>query len=739
MSDSNSESPLSSSGARVSSQPGFASPDFRLGFESAPDRYLLLLPNYPVFTIVAATDAYLEATLKSREELVGRGLFEAFPENPKDKTASGIDNVRESLIYVLRQRSAHVMPVQKYDIALPDGENAGFEERYWAPSNSPVFTEDGALAYIIHRVEDVTELVRSQDRPVAPAEHKQSELLVRDRLLEESRRRTIEREEAERLVAERVRFTALSADIGVALTRLRDADEMLQACAEALVTHLHVAFARVWILDTETKILELRASAGLYTHLNGQHARIPVGAFKIGWIAQEKKPHLTNDVLNDPRIGDREWARREGMVAFAGYPLIVDDCLIGVMGLFARSPLQKGTLAVLGSAADSIAVGIERKRSEDARARQALVLAQSHAELAQQWQTFDTVLSNTLDHAYALDPDGRFIYANRALLKRLQKSRAEVLGKSFPDLGYPPELAARLLQQIRDVVETKKPVRDVTPITLPNRETRYYDYIFVPVISAEGAAEAVAGTTRDVTEQRAREEELKKANRELEEFAYVASHDLQEPLRMINIYTQLIMKGLPKDESKLKKYGEIVEASVVRMQALLTDLLSYARTGERDEIKPAIADLSISLAEALVPLRSRIEETNAIITAAPLPKVWGDVAQLSHVFQNLLANSIKYSKAGVPPEIGIQVEPQGDHWVVALRDNGIGFAQEYAERIFGLFKRLHKDEYAGTGVGLAICQRIVERHGGRIWAQGVPGQGATFFISLPRVEDAAKA
>jgi signal transduction histidine kinase len=122
-----------------------------------------------------------------------------------------------------------------------------------------------------------------------------------------------------------------------------------------------------------------------------------------------------------------------------------------------------------------------------------------------------------------------------------------------------------------------------------------------------------------------------------------------------------------------------------------------------------------------------------VIQAPILPLVRGDMSQLAHVFQNVLSNALKYRQKGVPPEIWVSAKQEGDRWIIAVRDNGIGFEQKYADRIFGLFKRLHKDEYPGTGLGLAICKRIVERYGGRMWAESQPGEGATFFFSLPRV------
>src|SRR5207245_6958952 len=179
----------------------------------------------------------------------------------------------------------------------------------------------------------------------------------------------IERKRAEEALADRTRTAELAADVGVSLAKGTTLRDTLQACCEALVRHLDAAFARIWTLNEAEAMLELQASAGLYTHIDGAHGRVPVGKYKIGLIAAEHRPHLTNTVIGDPRVNDQEWAKREGMVAFAGFPLLVQDRLVGVMAMFARHPFTGFVHQALAAVADGIAVGIERKRAEEALAR----------------------------------------------------------------------------------------------------------------------------------------------------------------------------------------------------------------------------------------------------------------------------------------------------------------------------------------------------------------------------------
>ena len=479
-------------------------------------------------------------------------------------------------------------------------------------------------------------------------------------------------------------------------------------------------------------------------------------------------------------------------------------------------------------------------------------------ELKQQWEVFDTALSNTPDITYTFDPEGRFTYANRQLVVASQRSLKDTVGKTAYDLGYPPELAARIMGQVKRVVERKERISDETPFRLPTGEIREYEYIYVPVLSENGAVRAIAGASRDITERKlmerrlresesltrewidampqlvwsttfegkgdlynkkwheytgltyeesvlqgwqsihpddwprsvekwahslrtgddfeteqrirrfdgqyrwflvrascARDEDgniirwfgtstdvheqkeietaLRRAHRELEEFSYIASHDLQEPLRMVNVYSQLIIRELGAVDGRLNQYVGFVRQGATRMETLLQDLLTFSRTAHMEALPTDVtADLSESLTDALSALCTRIEDNGASITADPLPNVRGDVKQLSHVFQNLISNALKYRKKDVAPAILVTAAASGDEWCISVRDNGIGFDPEYAERIFGLFKRLHKDEYPGTGLGLAICKRIVERYGGRIWAEAALGQGATFYFALPK-------
>ncbi|MBS1833276.1 MAG: response regulator [Acidobacteria bacterium] len=233
--------------------------------------------------------------------------------------------------------------------------------------------------------------------------------------------------------------------------------------------------------------------------------------------------------------------------------------------------------------------------------------------------------------------------------------------------------------------------------------------------------------------EKARVEELAGVNQRLEQFAYAASHDLQEPVRMIKVYSQLLAKryGDQLDEAG-RQYMSFIETGATRMDNLVQDLLAYSRVTHMDRESMRAVELREVLHNLVIPLfQPALWENDAEIHVdASLPVVHGDAERLSQVFQNLISNSLKYRRRDVPPRIYISAVRQDNDWLIAVRDNGIGFEKEYGERIFGLFKRLHKGDLPGTGVGLALAKQIVEKHGGRIWADSTPGEGSTFYFTL---------
>ena len=226
-------------------------------------------------------------------------------------------------------------------------------------------------------------------------------------------------------------------------------------------------------------------------------------------------------------------------------------------------------------------------------------------------------------------------------------------------------------------------------------------------------------------------EELTRSNEELEQFAYISSHDLQEPLRMITSYLQLLQRRYQGHlDDKADRYIHFAVDGASRMQNLIKDLLEYSRVGTENK-EPESIDCEFLLNKVLSDIKAVIKENNATVSHDTLPKVMADSIQIIQVFQNLILNGIKFHGEQAP-KIHIAAGKRANEWVFSVQDNGIGIDPQYSERIFEIFKRLHtREQFSGTGIGLAICKKIIERHGGRIWVESELGKGSTFYFTLP--------
>jgi PAS domain S-box-containing protein len=343
-------------------------------------------------------------------------------------------------------------------------------------------------------------------------------------------------------------------------------------------------------------------------------------------------------------------------------------------------------------------------------------------------------------------------YVNSAFCLLLGKSREELIGNAFSGAVPAGEECLSLLDR---VYQTGK-AETHTGQEHPASHRFFWSYVMWPVLGADGRRLGIMiqvtettpfflqstgmnqalmmGSVRqhELTEEAERlNEELQRANDDLKQFAFAASHDLQEPLRMITSYSQLLVKGYRGQlDGEPGVCVDFITKGTRHMRDLLADLLSYTETGaDREEADESI-DLNTIFEKVKQNLKTAIEESSAVVTSGDLPTVRGHDARFVQLFQNLIGNAIKY-RGETPPRIHVSAEQRNAEWCFAMADNGIGIEPEYYQTIFGVFKRLHGDAIPGTGIGLAICQRVVARYGGRIWVESQVGHGTTFYFTLP--------
>jgi PAS domain S-box-containing protein len=356
---------------------------------------------------------------------------------------------------------------------------------------------------------------------------------------------------------------------------------------------------------------------------------------------------------------------------------------------------------------------------------------------------YRNLLEAAPDAMVVVNVSGEIVLLNVQAETQFGYSRDELLGQKVKNIipeGFAERLIAdgtrsaseALAQEIGSGLELSGRRKDGSEFPI--------EIMLSPLQSAEGIL--VTAAIRNITERRKSEEhlvktvwELKRSNDELQQFAYVSSHDLQEPLRMVSSYTQLLAKRYQgRLDSDADEFIGFAVDGCNRMQGLIQDLLAYSRAGTNGKTLHE-ASSEEALTKALANLRITIEQSGAIITHDPLPAVTTDAAQLTQVFQNLVGNAIKYRGAEAPRVHVSATRNGGNEWTFSVRDNGLGIDPQYFDRIFILFQRLHgRDEFEGTGIGLAICKKILERLGGRIWVESQPEKGSTFYFALPEIK-----
>jgi PAS domain S-box-containing protein len=417
---------------------------------------------------------------------------------------------------------------------------------------------------------------------------------------------------------DRARMGQLRSEIATNASSNGSLQEVLQKSCESLVRHLDLAFARVWTIEENSEELVLKASAGLYTHLDGDHGRIKVGQFKIGRIARSRQPTITNDVCNDSEISNHQWAKRERMVAFAGFPMVVADRVVGVLGVFSRHALIDGPVRELNFTSEALGAVVQRRQTDES----------------------------------------------------LRSTQAKLR-----------DYATNLESKVKE-----------------------------------------------------RTESLREVISQLEEFSYSVSHDLRAPLRAMQGYAKAIIEDYSRSLDDCgRSYLERIVRNATRMDRLIQDILMYSRLSRQEiPLRPASLD---SVVREIIQNRPEMNGVAQITVGDTLPAVVCNEPLLSQAVFNLLSNAIKFVSPGKTPTARLWSERRDGHVRLWIEDNGIGIKPEHQGRLFGVFERIHPDSmYEGTGIGLAIVRKAVERMNGRVGMESDGVSGSRFWIELPAAE-----
>ncbi len=534
------------------------------------------------------------------------------------------------------------------------------------------------------------------------------------------------------------------------LTKLHDlavklsAENKLEPALETIlntIVEIHGAdFGLASLYDPASGLLYEGASIGFSKKPLQELARIKPShdAASSGTAFATKKRVVIEDIETDPRMENyREVARDLGFRAVHSTPILTrSGDILGVLSVYfkeCQKPSQREMqLADLCArhAADAI---------ETIRSQQALRESEERLRLA---------ISAGKIGTWDWDIRGNNVTWSEQIYEIHGLNEEEFGGtvEAFAGLVHPDD-RSRVEYAIKDSIENFKPYSVEMRIIRPNGEVRWISTNARVIPGADGKASRMLGATVDITETRniqeslyeqlrihkEMEEELSKSNRELEQFAYIASHDLQEPLHMISSFVDLLsIRCDAKLGEKEKEYLNFVKQGSKQAKTLIEELLEYSRIGKRGNLQAV--DLRAVLREVESNLKISITESRARIQYNGLPVLNAAHLEMVQLFQNIISNAIKY-RGRKTPEIEIASRLEDDKWLFSVKDNGIGIEPQYQERIFGMFQRLHsKSDYSGTGIGLAICKKIVEHHGGRIWVESQPGKGSTFFFTIKQFE-----
>lgn len=816
--------------------------EYRLIFESLPGLYLILFPD---LRIAAVSDSYLKATNTKRDEILGRGIFDVFPDNPSDPNADGVGNLYSSLLLVLKEKIPNTMAVQKYDVRRPESEGGGFEEKYWSPMNSPILNEKREVIYIVHRVEEVTEFVQLKNK--RKEQNKITEELKNLTVSMETeiyqRAQEIQKNNKE-LIRLNEELTQREREIQEVYQRLFNMDQ-LKSQFFANVSHelrtpltLILGPTRALLKDqgitsTQRTFLETieRNSYTLLKHVNdlldlskldsgkmtlkysnanlseviryiASHfdsitkernidfvlmipENFPIqmdvskveriilnlisNAFKFvpdsGKILCELKTegtmasiyiadngpgipiHLRDQIFEKFRQIEEGDSRSFGGTGL-GLAIVKEfvDLHLGSIGVFdsflggalfkvqipiyapihieeTEQPVKTEEFvpALMSSINELKKNKIETKELTNSYNRSKVLIVEDNAEMRK--YIFNTLCD---DFNLSVAVDGK---------QGLEKAILEKPDIIVTDIMMPVMSGDQMLKELKKIPELSGTyilflsAKSDQNFRIKLLQEGAHDYLIKPFTPEE-----LNVKVHNFSVLKKTIETLENANADMESFSYSVSHDLRAPILVIEGFLQIILEDFSeKMDPEALRSLKIVHKNVVYMNHLIQDLLSFHKVSKID-LPIRLIEMDKMVQDVIATVLQNYPKKNYLFQVDELPNALANGAALKQVWMNLISNAVKYSSTRETPFIKIGFEEMDGYNNYFIEDNGVGFNKAYSNKLFKVFQRLHtQEEFEGTGVGLAIVSKIVQRHGGQVFAEGEVNKGSKFSFTLPKL------
>jgi PAS domain S-box-containing protein len=726
--------------------------DYKKLFQTLASAYIVFDIDDPTFTILEENEAHANIAMVKRGDAIGKPLFDVFPDTSKEYVETGESRLLTSIRKVIKTKKTDVVPHLRYDLRDKTGK---FTPKYWNVSHHPVFDDNGDVRAVYQATEDVTDEIIRQKK-LERAEYQLSQALtngligtwmwdvnsnkvfadenlikmfdlpqkhVRVGLPVDTFVDVIHPDDRERVKKEIHRTVKTRGLFECEYRTVSERDGVRWVIARGQVEGVEkgeaVHFPGVVVDITDRKNAEINVA--FLTAASTQFSASLDSKKTLSAIAAMVVPHIADwcsiDLVEDGKIQrvatahkdpqKVKWAeelyKKQGSpdindasgvakVLRTGepeyYPDIPDELLVA-------SAKDEAELELLRSLGFSSVIIVPLKIEDKTIGALSLIATESRVhykpEDLEVAQGFANRAAMSVENARLYQSAQREIKERRLLQRKLEAAN--------------DALESRVVERTRQLVDTN-----------------------------DGLEKEIRRSQKIERELQQYSKSLARSNQELQDFAYVASHDLQEPLRKIQAFGDLLESEYGAQLGDGAEYLNRMRNAASRMSTLIQDLLAFSRVSTKpQDIKQV--DLNVIVEDVISDLETRISEKNGKVVINKLPAVWADATHMRQLFQNLIGNALKFHKPDVSPEVKVTVLPRGrddKYYEIHVTDNGIGFDEKYLDRIFSVFQRLHgKDAYDGTGIGLAVCRKIVERYGGKINAKSKPGAGSTFIIKLP--------